>query len=95
MIRSASTLERTSLLRNKLKSSNLKGQVIIEVFVNGEWERLDDIDARRGVSWNKSAKTFKYANFALTPMASTINFDIVNTNGRYSEGFRASIRGFN
>ncbi len=85
-MRSASTQDRTDIITRKLKSSNCKAHAVLEWDNNGTWEYLEDLDGRRGITWKKSAKSYKYANFALTPLASTIGFSVLNLNGKFSPG---------
>jgi hypothetical protein len=85
-MRQASTPERTEEIQGKLRSSNCKAHVILEFERNGLWEHLEDFDGEKGSVWFKSTKNYKYANFALTPVSSTIEFSIININGKYSEG---------
>ena len=86
MPRNASTEERTGIIRRLLKSSRLRAEMFIEVWHNGEWLFLQDLDSRQGISIRKSAKRYRYANYNLAPVASSVSFALINENGKYSEG---------
>ena len=85
-MRFASTIDRTEIISTNLKSSNLKAELVLEYEKDGVFVQIEDLDESRGVDWSKSLKRFKYANYGLTPLASTIKFNILNKDGEYSPG---------
>lgn len=85
-MRSASTQDITDLLKRKLKSSNCKAECVLQYDNSGTWTDVDDLDVDRGIDWKKSSKRTKYANFGLTPLASSYGFQINNINGKFSPG---------
>jgi hypothetical protein len=86
MSRTASTIDRTEQIVQKLKSSNCKAEMQVQWDNDGTWQTINDIDGKRGVAMSKKAIRHKYANFSLIPLASTINFNVLNKSGEYSEG---------
>lgn len=85
-MRTASTIDATEKLIIRLKGNNLKSKTILEYEKDSTFIPLDDVDEIRGIDWTKSLKRFKYANFGLTPLASTIKFNVINKLGEYSPG---------
>jgi hypothetical protein len=65
----------------------------IEYDDSGTWKLLPDVDGNKGIDIAKSSKQYKYARFALLPVASTIKFNVLNRNGKYSEGSGESVEG--
>jgi len=86
MSRTASTDTRLELIKQKLKSNSCKSELTVEYYANNNWEYLEDLDTGKGVTMAESSKKYKYANYSLSPMAGSINFSILNKNGKYSEG---------
>jgi hypothetical protein len=88
MSRSASTDERTEEFYLSQISPHHKSAVSLELFNTtlGEYEIIEDLDTDRGVSWTVSGKKEKFSNFSLVPLAGTIDFQVVNKNGEYSNG---------
>ena len=86
MPRSASTTERTEEIIGLLSSDRCKALMKLYVKRNGAWLHVDDLDTQSGIRINKSAKKYAYANFNLTPVTSQISFQVVNDQGKYSEG---------
>lgn len=88
MSRSASTAELTEEFYLSQISPNHKSVVSLEVFNTntGAYQEIEDLDTKKGVNWTVSGKKEKFANFSLTPLASTINFSVVNKNGEWSNG---------
>jgi hypothetical protein len=85
-MRTASTTARTENIIQALKGSNLKAHSKIEWDNSGTWTPIYDIDGKPNITINASAKRFKYANFNLTPLSSSIKFIVQNKDGEYSEG---------
>lgn len=92
-MREASTVSKTEKIINLLIGSNLKTQLKLEWDNDGTWERIEDLDEKKGVGWSKSAKKYKYAAPTLTPKASQISFNILNRSGKYSVGSGTSVEG--
>lgn len=86
MSRGASTVERLEEIKDKLRSSNCKAEMVVEYWDGSSWVSIDDLDAQRGVDIEKTFKKYKYASFALTPQVSTCEFSILNDRGKYSPG---------
>jgi hypothetical protein len=88
MSREASTAERTEEFFLSQTSPHHKSIISLEVFNTniGAYEIIEDLDTERGVSWTVSGKKEKFANFSLTPLTGTINFQVVNKNGEWSNG---------
>jgi hypothetical protein len=86
MARSASTDDRTEEIIGLLSSDRCKALMKLYVKRNGAWLHVDDLDTASGIRINKSAKKYAYANYNLTPVTSTISFQVVNEQGKYSEG---------
>jgi hypothetical protein len=88
MSRTASTDERTEEFYLSQISPHHKSAVSLELFNTtlGEYEIIEDLDTERGVSWSVSGKKEKFSNFSLVPLAGTIDFQVVNKNGEYSNG---------
>ena len=91
----ASTIQKTEWLSDALNRSNLKAQLVLEYFDTtlDDWRVIDDLDTGAGVSWDKSAKKYKYAAVTLTPLASSISFSILNRNAQYSVGSGTDVSG--
>jgi hypothetical protein len=85
-MREASTTALTGEIQNLLISPHCRSALTLEVFKNGAYQVIDDLDADKGVDWTESGKKLKYANFALTPLAGTVRFNVNNFNGKYSTG---------
>jgi len=94
MSRSASTTDRTAEIARKLKADFCKGEMLLYVKVSGSWVYVDDLDTGQRIKIFKSAKRFKYANYNLTPLASSIGFSVINDNGKYSEGSGETVAGY-
>jgi len=86
MSREASTSARTEEIVNNLISPNIQAEVYLEVYDNGSWQVIEDIDIERGIDWTESGKKLKFSNFALTPLPGTISFSVYNENGKYFPG---------
>ena len=88
MSREASTDARTEEFYLSQISPHHKSIISLEVFNTntGEYETLEDLDTQKGVTWTVSGKKEKFANFSLTPLTGTINFQVVNKNGEWSNG---------
>jgi len=93
MARDASTQFRTDLIRRKLKADNAKGEMLLYVKSDGSWRFVDDLDTAKGITIKKSAKRYKYANYALTPLASSIAFSVINERGKYALESGESVAG--
>jgi hypothetical protein len=85
-MREASTPAITEEIQNLLVSPHCKTALQLEVFKSGAYQLIDDLDTAKGVDWSESGKKLKYANFALTPLAGIVGFNINNFNGKYSTG---------
>jgi hypothetical protein len=86
MARSASTNDRTGLILEMLQLAQCKAESVLYYKNNGSWVRCEDLDEEAGIQWDKSAKINKYANFTLLPVPSSINFQVINSNGEYTPG---------
>lgn len=86
MARTASSVDRTAQIVDKLKASNCKTYMFMEVDINGTWYEVKDLDVKRGINISKSSKTYKYANFSQLPATSSISFEIINKDGEYTPG---------
>jgi hypothetical protein len=92
-MRSASSTARTDEITTGVISSNFRSILKLEVYNNDQWESIEDLDETRGVDWAESGKKENYANFALTPLAGTIAFSLVNDQGKYSDGSGTNAEG--
>ena len=86
MSRSASTLDRTEEIFGLLEDSNLKARAYIEVWDGSSWILIPDLNESKGIDWTEDRRRFAYSNFSLTPTASSIGFEVINLDGKYSEG---------
>jgi hypothetical protein len=93
MSREASTSVRTEEIILNLLAPNIQAIAYLEVDINGSWNIVDDLDWDKGINWTEAGKKEKYANFALTPLPGTINFSVVNTDGKYFPGSTDSLAG--
>jgi len=85
-MRTASTDDRTWEIIEQLHGSNCKAECILEYYKDDEWIYLDDLDTEKGLSWNEDAQIDKTGNFSLLPKASSLTFNVINRNGKYSYG---------
>ncbi len=94
-MRDASTTARTEEIILQNISPNARNVVLLEIDKdkNGTWEVIDDLDSSKGIDWTVSGKKEKYANYGLTPLPGTVSFNIVNKNGKYSDGSGTSFEG--
>lgn len=84
----ASTPEKQYAINQYLLGANCKMHVVLEWWddVASVWRGLNDLDTRVGVDWTQGGRRDVFARFNTTPQASAINFQVVNTGGKYSEG---------
>lgn len=82
---SASSIDRSSEIYQKLTQDNLKGHVVLYYKNRGDddWTYLEDLDIDNGVLWGGKVKSSKPGSFLRTPTCKTISFDVVNTEGEY------------
>lgn len=90
---SASTREREDFIRRGLKSPHFRGEMILyvekEIFTDEEgnkylgWFPITDIDEGSGITISKSVEKYAYAQYPLTPAASSISFSVLNERGQY------------
>lgn len=93
-MRSGSTAEITEIIQNQLIANNCKTEAKIEVWVDGGWEFLTDLDEEAGIDWTESGKIEKHATIALTPLAGTVSFRVLNIDGKYSIGSGTNYEGW-
>lgn len=85
-MRSASTTAILEEIQLGLIAPYFKSFLITEVYIDGVATPIDDIDITKGVDWTVSGKKLKTANFALTPLAGEIAFQVDNLKGKFSPG---------
>nr|BDD44679.1 hypothetical protein 9 [Legionellales bacterium] len=93
MSREASTDERTEEIILNLNEPNIQALVYLEVEIDGSWTVVEDIDFRNGIDWTEAGKKEKFNNFSLTPLPGTIQFKVVNSDGKYFPGSGNSLAG--
>jgi hypothetical protein len=88
MPREASTSARSEEIILQLTSPNSRGAVKLEAYseTDAAYEVINDLDVTKGVDWTEAGKKEKYANFGLTPLPGTIKFNVINKNGKFSDG---------
>lgn len=84
-MRTASTDERTWEIIEQLHGSNCKAQCMLEYYNDG-WVYLEDLDTESGLSWDESSQIDKTGNFPLLPKSASLSFNVININGKYSDG---------
>jgi hypothetical protein len=94
MPRNASTAERTETIIYALTKYNLKAEARMEVYNNGQYYLIHDLDDGVGIDFTEGGRNQKIANFALTPISGEVSFSVVNELGKYSPGSGTAVEGF-
>jgi hypothetical protein len=81
-------------LLERLKSSQCNMWAFLYRWNGSTWDEVQDVDTKKGISWNKNSKKVKYANYAFLPEPSDISFSIINEKGKYSEGSGTAYEGW-
>lgn len=85
MSRSASTLDRTGMIFDRLEGSNCKAEMQLQRWTGSAWVVVEDLDEDTGIDWGAVSKPEKYASFDLVPPPPEVKFQVLNFNGKYSD----------
>jgi len=94
-MRTASSTERLEEIILKNTSPNCRSAVRLEIDEekNGNYNVINDLDVDTGITWTDSGKKEQYGNFSLTPLPGTVAFNLVNKEGKYSDGSGTAFEG--